>query len=150
LALLQRLEVTEPTLSSTHDYLARVYWDQKAYADALQERKWSAELRHDEAALAIADARIEGFSVGGLSLMWEKVLPVQKEYFDRGRGSAYPLAEITAALGKKQEAIAYLRMAFDRHESGMVRLRDEYIWSPLRGDTGFEELATKVDERLRK
>lgn len=150
LALLQQLEVTEPTLSSTHDYLARIDWDRKAYPEALQERKRSAELRLDEAALAIANVRIEGFSAGGLSSMWERALPVQKEYFERGLGSAYSLAEACAALGKKQEAIGYLRMAFDRRESGMLRLRDDEIWGPLRGDAGFEELATKVRERLRE
>ena len=66
LSLLKQLETAEPSLSSTHDYLGRIYWEQKDYARALAEWRRMAELRHDDDGLALADAREKGFAASGL------------------------------------------------------------------------------------
>ena len=39
---------------------------------------------------------------------------------DHGLGSAYALATTYAALGKRQEALAYLQLSFDRREEAML------------------------------
>ncbi len=148
LSLLQQLESTEPTLSSTHDYLARIDWERKDYRNAIREWKLSAELRKDKVSLEMANARAEGFEAGGLTGMWGNLLPVQEKYFARGLGSAHALAETCAALGKKQEAIAYLQTAFERREAGMLRLKLDESLRSLRDDPAFQELATRVSERL--
>jgi tetratricopeptide (TPR) repeat protein len=147
LALLKQLEASEPSLSSTHAYLGRVYWEQQNdYAKALREWRQLSELRHDEAGLAIATARESGFAANGLRGLWESELPIQKELVDLGSGSAYELATTYAALGKRQEAIAYLQIAFDRREARM--LTDNPPISALHDDPEYQNLRAKVVERL--
>jgi len=145
LAQLTQLETTDPSLSSTHDYLDRIYWEQKDYARALMERRRVAELRHDKDGLALADAREKGFAANGLRGMRENELPVEKEQFERGSGNAYALATTYAALGKRQEALAYLQLSFDRHEAAM--LFGDLI-PELQNDPDYLRFRTQVQERL--
>ena len=119
LDLLTELDKTEPSFSSIHDYLGRIYWEKKDYAKALAEWRYMAKLRHDEAGLAIANARERGFAANGLRGLRESELPLLKDMVDHG-GSAYALATTYAALGKRQEALAYLQFSFDRREEAML------------------------------
>src|SRR5262249_14617134 len=112
LALLTELDKTEPSFSSIHDYLGRIYWEKNDYAKALTEWRHLAELRHDEAGLAIANARERGFAANGLRGLRESELPLLKDIADRGVGSSYTLATTYAALGKRREALAYLQLSF--------------------------------------
>lgn len=120
LTLLTQLEITDPSLSSTHNYLEKVYWDQKNYPKALAENRRAAELRHDENSLTLVNAGEKGFAAGGLKGLYESELPIQKDLVERGSGSAYALATVYAALGKKPEALAWLQTSFDRHEAAML------------------------------
>ncbi len=147
LALLQQLETTQPSLSSTHYYLGYIYWEQrKDYAKALTEWRRLAELRNDATGLAIADAREKGFAANGLKGLWESELPVEKEMVDRGTGSAYELAATCAALGRKQDALNYLQMAFDRREASMLT-GDPAIPS-LRDEPEYGKLQAQLQELL--
>ena len=146
IALLKQLETTEPFLSSTHNYLGKIYWDAKNYPAALSEWKRLAELRHDQAGLAIAAAREKGFAAGGLQGMWESEFPVRKDLFDRGLGSAYELAEICSGLGKTKDARQYLQIAFDRREANL--LTGDYTISSLTHDPLFQQLEAQVREKL--
>jgi len=147
LALLKQLETSEPGLSSTHNYLGQIAWEQEEYPTAFHEWRRGAELRHDQADLAIVDAGAVGLAEGGLKGRWEHELPVLKDWFNRGSGSAYDLSVACAGLGKRKEALAYYQMAFDRHEAGMligepdiVLLHDEPVYRKLREDVS-ERLA---------
>ena len=120
LDLLTQLEITEPMFSSTRDYLGRIYWEEKDYGRALAEWRRLAVLRHDQAGLAVAEAREKGLASGGLQGLFKSELPVQKDWVDRGGGSAYGLAATYAVLGMRQEALAYLQVSFNRHEEAML------------------------------
>ena len=146
LALLQQMEATQPSLSSTHAYLGLIYWEREDYAKALMEWRHLAELRHDEAGLAIADAREKGFAAKGLKGLWASELPVQKEMVDRGSGSAYELGVTCAALGKRQKALKYLQLAFDRREANM--LTGEPALPSLRDEPEYRKLQAQVQELL--
>lgn len=142
---LTQLASTQPSLSSPHSYLAQVYWTRKDYAKSLAESRRMAVLRHDQDGLALADAREKGFAAGGLKGMYESELPLQKEMVDRGAGTAYALAQTYAALGKRQEALAYLQISFDRHEAAML------VGDPipeLQNDPEFQKFRAEVDQRL--
>ncbi|HEY3974796.1 MAG TPA: tetratricopeptide repeat protein [Candidatus Sulfotelmatobacter sp.] len=146
LALLKQLETTQPSLSSTHTYLGDIFWRQTDYAKALAEYRRAAELRHDAASLALADAREKGFALNGLHGLYEAVLPLQKDLVDRGAGSAYALATTYAALGRKQEALASLQISFDRREADML------TGAPitLSDDPQYQKLRGQVSESLNK
>ncbi len=147
LALLEQLAKAEPTLSSTHDYIGRVLWERKDYRSALAESKRSAELRHDQAALTLINAKREGLAASGLKGMWESELPVQKELFSRGYGTAFGLAETCAALGKTEEALAYLQMSLDRREASLL------VGDPipaLSEAPAYQRITAAVKEQLAK
>lgn len=143
--LLHQLENTVPSLSSTHDYLGRIYWQQKDYARALAEWRRMSELRHDQDGLALAGVREKGFAANGLQGLYESELSVLKERVDSGLGNAYRLAATYAVLGNRQEAFACLKMSFDRHEAAML-LGDPI--PELQDDPGYLKFRTEVRERL--
>jgi len=145
LALLKQLETTEPSFSGTHDYLGRIYWERKDYAKALAEWRRMADLRHDKSGLALADVREKGFTEHGLEGLWQSELSLEKDAVDHGSGSAFDLATIYCALGRKQEAETYLQLSFDRHEGAML------IGDPnpfFDNDPEYQKLRAQVDERL--
>ena len=146
LALLKQLEASDPSLSSTHNYLGKIYWEQQKYEKAITEWKTVAGLRHDENGFAIAEARATGYAAGGMRGLLERQLPLQKQLADAGSGSAYEVAATYAALDNKSEAVAYLQLAFDRHEAGL--LTDDPELSSLRGEAEYQKLMAQLAQRL--
>jgi tetratricopeptide (TPR) repeat protein len=147
-ALLKQLESTDPALATTHGYLAAIYFDRKDYENFFAESKQSAQLRHDEAGYAVADAAERGFAAGGLDGMRERMLPVQKELFDRGLGPAYDLAATCALLGKKQEAMRYLQAAYEKRETGLLYLSRDPDFNILHDDLVYKEITERVGKTL--
>ena len=88
-ALLQQLESTDPALVSTHRYLALLYLERQDYKKFFAESKQAAQLRHDEAGLAVAKAAEHGYMLGGVRGMRQGMLAAQKAMFDRNIGSAF-------------------------------------------------------------
>jgi tetratricopeptide (TPR) repeat protein len=150
LALLKQLESTDPALATTHGYLAQIDFDRKDYENFFAESKQAAQLRHDEAALAIANAAERGFTAGGVNGMRESMIPVQKEMVDRDLGSAYDLAANCALLGKKEEALRYLQTAYERRETGLLYLSRNPDFNALHDDLVYKEITERVGERLSK
>jgi Tfp pilus assembly protein PilF len=150
LALLKQLESTDPALASTHSYLAAMYLDRKDYENFLAESKKAAQLRHNEAALAIATAAERGFAAGGVNGMREGMIPVQKEMVDRDLGSAFELATNCALLGRKEEALRYLQVAYEKREAGLLYLSRNPDFNILHDDLIYKEITERVAERLSK
>ena len=150
LALLKQLESTDPALATTHGYLAQIYFDRKDYENFFAESKQAAQLRHDEAALAIANAAERGFTAGGVNGMRESMIPVQKEMVDRDLGSAYDLAATWALLGQKEDALRYLQTAYERRETGLLYLSRNPDFNALHDDLVYKEITERVGERLSK
>ncbi len=149
-ALLKQLESTDPALATTHGYLATIYFDRKDYKNSFAESKQAAQLRHDEAALAIATAAERGFAAGSLNGMRESMIPVQKEMVDRDLGSAYDLATTYALLGNKEEALRYLQVAYEKRETGLLYLNRNPDFNILHDDLVYKEITERVGERLSK
>jgi tetratricopeptide (TPR) repeat protein len=145
-SLLRQLEKAQPSFSSTHDYLGRIFWEQKDYPGALLELRQMATLRHDQSGLALADAREQGFAAGGLQIMWERELPLQKDLFQHGLASAYDLAETCAALGRVQEALSYLKIALERREANM--LTGDPAIPALDSEPEYRRLRAQVESQL--
>jgi tetratricopeptide (TPR) repeat protein len=149
-ALLQQLESTDPALATTHGYLAAIYFDRKDYGNFFAESRQAAQLRHDEAGLAVANAAERGYAAAGLHGMRESMLPVQKEMFDHGLGSAYELAETCALLGKKEEALRFLQAAYEKREIGMLYLSRDPDFNTLHDDLVYKEITQRVEKKLSK
>lgn len=148
ITLLKQLETADPSLASTHRYLAQAYFDRKDYAGYLAESKRAAELRNDSDSLAVTKAAEKGFAVAGLRGMYEAMVPMQEKLVAAGRGSAYQLAATLASLGRKQDAIRYLQIAYDRHETDVMFLNTDACFAPLHQDPAYGRIIARVDERL--
>ncbi len=147
-ALLKQLESTDPTLATTNVYLTEIYFERKDYTNFFAESKRSAQLRHDEDALAVANAAERGFAAGGLLGMRQAMLPVQKRIFDRGAAPAYGLAATYALLGKNEDALRYLQMAYEKREIGLLYLPFNPDFNSLHDDSGYTKIAEHVRKKL--
>jgi hypothetical protein len=106
-------------LATTHGYLAVIYFDRKDYENYFAESIQAAQLRHDEAALAIVSAAGRGLATGGVSGMRESMIPVQAGMVGRDLSSAYDLAANCAWVGKKQERRSAALLADSLREAGV-------------------------------
>jgi tetratricopeptide (TPR) repeat protein len=146
--LLKQLESTDPSLATTHAYLATIDLGRRDYTNFFAESKLSSELRHDEAGYAVADAAERGYASSGLNGMWQSMLPMQKQAFDLGLGSAYDLAATCASLGKKDDALRYLQVAYEKRETGMLFLSRDPAFNTLHNDFVYKEITERVFRRL--
>ena len=143
LALLKQIEATEPAFLSPHVYLSEIYFFDKDYPDYFLESKKAAQLRHDAAALAIANAAETGFAAGGVGQMRQNMLQVQKKFYVRGVLPAYPLAQTYALLGDTQEALKYLREAYEKRDAAVVLMSGDRSFESLRGNPSFDDLLAR-------
>jgi hypothetical protein len=127
-----------------------IYFDRKDYENYFAESIQAAQLRHDEAALAIVSAAARGFATGGVSGMRESMIPVQKGMVGRDLSSAYDLAANCALVGKKEEALRYLQVAYERRETGLLFLSRDPNFSTVHDDLVYKEITEHVGERFSK
>src|SRR5579863_3253546 len=142
-AVLKQIEAREPTFLSPHLYLAEIYLNGKDYSNYLSETKKVAALRHDSMAQAIANAAEKGFASGRPQEMWESVLTVQKKFYQQGSLSPYPLAQTYAQLGENQEALNYLREAYNKRDAALLFMNTDRSFDGLRDDSSFQDLLAR-------
>jgi len=143
-SLLKQVAETEPAFLSTHRYLAMVDLMSGDFAGYLAEARKAALLSKNDAELAIAEAGEKGLQAGGSRTMLQAVLTEQKQLYSEGRVSAYRLAETSALLGDKQEALSYLRAARDRHDLALAGILADPPFIALHGDAAYRELVSEV------
>src|SRR5581483_11831162 len=147
ISLLKQVETTEPNLASSHRYLAEIYFARQDYESYLVESRKFAASVHDDAAVAVQAAAEEGFRTGGLRGMWEKMLPVQKEYLGQGKVSPYTVAVTCAQSGRRQEALQYLQSALAKRDMGMLFIKTETAFRNLHQDPAYRELVSRIGMR---
>jgi tetratricopeptide (TPR) repeat protein len=145
-AVLKQIETREPTFLSPHLYLAEIYLNGKDYPSYLSETKKVAALRRDATALAIVSAAEKGFASGGPQEMWESMLTVQKKFYEQGLLSPYPLAQTYAQLGENQEALNYLREAYNKRDAAMLFINTDRSFEGLHDDTSFQDLLARSSQ----
>lgn len=145
LKLLTDIETEEPSFASAHRYLSEIFFDRKDYPAYLSEWKKTALATNDQNELAVEKAAETGFSSGGYKRMLEETLRVQKSLNEQGAVSAYSLAVTSARLGNKNDALHYLKIAYDRRESPLLALKNESSFQFLHDDPAFRDLAAHVN-----
>jgi len=146
IAVLKQIETREPAFLSPHLYLSNIYVEGKDYPDYFSETKKVAQLRRDPAALAIVNAAERGFAAGGAREMWESMLAAQKKFYLQGAFPAYQLAQTYSQLGEDQEALKYLREAYDKRDAAVVFLSVDHSFDGLRDDPSFRELLARAGQ----
>jgi len=144
LALLKQIEDTEPSFLSPHRYLSTIYLVSGDYAGYLGEARKAALLTQDKNALAIVHAGEKGLAAGGAHGMLENILQLQKSMYPDGGLAAYSLASTYAQLGDKEEALKYLGLSRERHETLLMNLRADPTMKSLYGNLAFRNLLSQI------
>jgi tetratricopeptide (TPR) repeat protein len=144
ITLLKQLEENEPNFSSPHRYLAGIYLLTGDYPHYIAEAKRAAALTHDSSALAIAEAAEKGFAAGGAKGLLEALRLQEQKLYDRGSFSPYYLAQAYSFLGNKQEALRYLKIAYDQHADGVAEMESAHCLDNLHDEPAFRRMLADV------
>lgn len=143
LAILHRIEKTNPGFRSPHFYLASIAFVSKDDATYLKETRKIFELQHDQAGLEIANEAEAEYAAGGATGMWKALLKAQEDHLGRG-STEFDLALTYVALGRKQDAIRNLAIAIDKHNPTAIGIRNDSRLRSLHGEPAFSNLLTRL------
>jgi tetratricopeptide (TPR) repeat protein len=144
IALLKQVEKSEPAFVSSHRYLAVIDLITGNYDDYLKESRQSALLSKNETELAIVDAAARGYRSGGQAGLLNATLDEERKWYSKGQLPAYRVAQTYSLLGQKEQALAFLRLSRERHESALAGIIIDPTFSPLRSDPSYRELAVEA------
>jgi hypothetical protein len=144
-SLLTQLAVSQPEFVPSHRYLAQaIYYPEGNYPGYFDEMGIVARLRHDQQAEKTIEAEREAYNRGGQHGLFEERLRSAREAFDHGTGSAFSVAAAYGALGQKDDALKYLKIAYQRHDLLLTTLTASAELQLLHQDPEFRELVIKV------
>ncbi|HEX5229160.1 MAG TPA: hypothetical protein VFW44_15700 [Bryobacteraceae bacterium] len=137
---LRQVEAAEPAFRSAHTYLAFIYFESMDCDNFLLESRKAAELAHDSAELELVQASEVGYRAGGWQAMLENRLRAEKKLAGEGRCSRFRLAEASALLGKRRDALDYLQDSYKNKEVEMTALAVSSDLSSLRREPLYQRL----------
>ena len=132
----------DPAYYRTHFWLGRVYAQKRMFKEAMAEAEMVLKATPDsnlgltEMAYSLASA--------GRSTEARAILQRLEERKKNAFVPAYNLAIILTALNQNDEAIEYLRQAYDEKDWAMFVLSTEPRLDPLRSEPGFKELVRRL------
>ncbi len=144
MALLRQVEETEPNFDSPHRFLRLIYLGTGDYRNYLLESRKEALLLHDDVSLKLIDSAEKAYASGGSAAMLQLLRQQQIKLYEQGSFSPYLLAQTCAVMGNKQEALQYLRAAYNKHADGLEGMENDAAFFNLRDEPGFRELIAKV------
>jgi tetratricopeptide (TPR) repeat protein len=141
---LKQVETTDRNFVSPHRYLSYIYLSEKNYPGYLAELKQAELLSGDEARTAEAVSAEKALSAGGPQAMLEEILLSRKKRYAQGTESAYQVASAYALLGKKQEALGYLKTGWQKRDPSMLYLRLEVAFYTLEKEPEYQSLLKQI------
>jgi tetratricopeptide (TPR) repeat protein len=133
-----------PTFADAHSCLANAYWGKKMYPQVIEEWKTYGKVTGERSDPDYAAALEQGFRSGGWKGALSKSIEIMKAQRQTGYSSAYTIADLYADLGDKEQAFQWLNTAFQEHDEGLMGLKTDYLFDPIRSDPRFAELVRKV------
>ncbi|MBZ5655112.1 MAG: winged helix-turn-helix domain-containing protein [Acidobacteriia bacterium] len=144
IALLKQMEESEPDFISPHRYLKFIYLLTADYPHYLVEARSEAVLMHDNSALAVVEATEKGFATGGGKDLLKTLRQQQTKLYQRGQLSPYFLAVTCSLQGNKQEALRYLKTAYDQRADGLFQIETDHAFDNLHSEPAFRQLVADV------
>jgi tetratricopeptide (TPR) repeat protein len=145
IALLKQMEIREPGFRSPHGYLKGAYFRNRDYPNYLVEWRKEAVLMHDDSALATVTAAEKGYAAGGERGMFESTLQVQKRLYARDLVSPTVIAQTFAMLGKKDEALRYLKIAYEQRDATLLFVQIMVEFDGLHNDPAYRDLLARMN-----
>ncbi len=144
LALLKRIETTDPSFASAHRYLSEIYFSRQDYPNYLAELKTTALLLHDSKELDIATAAERGFQTAGYNGMLASTLAVQQRLNSEQALSGFHLAVTYARMHRKKDALLHLTGAYQQHDSLVLQLATEPSFDVLHDEPEYKSLVARI------
>ena len=108
------------------------------------EAEATARLVHRPDDLEQVEAEKKGFARDGARGLFQNRLDVQKKLYENEKIPVYALAETSAVLGNKSEALQYLMTSRDRHETAIAGLARDAMLRSLQDDPEYKKLVVEV------
>lgn len=144
LEILLQMENAEPDFATPYVYLSRWYLFHEQFPEYFVQSRKAAQLAGNSNELASIDSEERAFKSGGPRALWEAILRKQMKQFPLHQTKAVALAETLLQLGRKQDALSYLRIAYTEREAGLVSIGRSPYFNSLRNDPGFRALLSRV------
>jgi tetratricopeptide (TPR) repeat protein len=133
-----------PTFADAHSCLASAYGGKKMYPLVIEEQKVYGQLSGDRNDSDYASVMEKGFRSGGWPGALTKGIEALQAQRKAGYSSAYTIATMYAQLDDKDQAFQWLNTALQEHDEGLMGLKTDYSFDPIRSDPRFAELLRKV------
>jgi TolB-like protein/tetratricopeptide (TPR) repeat protein/predicted Ser/Thr protein kinase len=142
----KKIIADNPTFGSAHSGLARTYWAQRKYPQAIEEWKTAAQLTGDKNTTDFAAALDAGFRSGGWPGALRRGIEVSlaQRKANNGYVSPYGIAQLYAGLGDKNHSFEWLNTAFQEHDFWLLALPTDPLFDSLRSDPRYAELVRKI------
>jgi tetratricopeptide (TPR) repeat protein len=141
---LQQIEAAEPSFRSAHLYLADIYFNSQDVQSYLMEARKAAESSHDAVEHEIVKEAEQGFASGGREGMLQHLLNAQKRFNGEGRYPAFQVAETSALMGNKDQALKYLQSSYDKRELYVAAAPVSPALADLRGEPRYRRLIAQL------
>jgi len=144
IAICKKLADESPSFYMAHYCLSDAYWRKRMYSQSIEEFKVASQLSGDRNDSELASAMDQGFRSGGWEGAYRKGIEVSLAQRKTGDSSAYTIATMYAELGEKDQAFQWLTTAFQERDQGLMGLKTDPSFDPIRSDPRFAELVRKV------
>ena len=131
----------DPNFAATHWMLGQAYRQKGMYEEAIAEFQKEVVSRGDPVDTAVLG---HAYAVAGKRAEAEKILKELTELSKDRYVSPYFIALIYVGLNDKDEAFDWLEKAFAERSAGMVYLKVEPMFDPIRSDPRFQGLLRRV------
>jgi TolB-like protein/Tfp pilus assembly protein PilF len=150
LAQFRKVFEIDPNFIKAHVQLISIYRAKGMYEETLDELRKTRELAGAD--MTKVDPRIDGvraaYRSNGPKGFWKAVMDIELENarITKTEPDPFALADCLIGVGDNDRAIATLQKAFEtgNREIGMVQLKSDPIWDPIRPDPRFQELLKKI------
>lgn len=142
--LLREVERSAPEFRSPHLYLMRISLATGDYPAFLSEGESAAEVANDAVLKDIIAAAQAGYSRDGGPGLLHALYARQKEYYLAGKLAGTWLAKTCVLMGRKQEALHLLEVAYAHHENEVLSCLSHPDLLTLRNEPRYEALVAKI------
>jgi TolB-like protein len=142
--LYKKVIADNPTLGIAHWGLARSYWGEHKYQQAIQEFEIDAQLEGDKNSIEYTAAQDAAFRSGGWPSAVRKGIEVSLAQAKTSYVPPYQIAQLYAELGDQDHAFEWLNTTYQKHGHLLYGLRTDFALDSLRSDPRYAELVRKI------
>ena len=141
---LRRAEALEPNYPLLQTITARTFAEMGRYPEALEAYQRSDSLEGSALSNAAEEARVLALS-GKRDEAKALIARLSASNRERETRTLFYLAGSFAALGETGQTMLLLERGFEERAVGLVRLRVDPRWDPLRSDPRFQDLLRRMN-----